>query len=374
MTDRLSVLLHEEADRLSIPSPSAHHSIARGKRLRRRSRTIGAVSVLAVAAITAVVLMNVLANAPQASDPPIARDPAVAEIPVAYAIGSEVYLGDKVATVPHTVHSLHYTSVGVLVRSNPNDGASDGSGPENLTLVRLDGSTVDLGVVPEGVGPATDPGQSVYALARATNTGFEAVIREATTGEVVKTLALPDLPASYWPVTPLSLSGDTLFAHYESSMAAINVKTGESSVVPDAPGGLIDVAGSFFSTSTMKFAEIRRTDGGLVQVSKSLKAGGSFDLSPDGRYGLLIRDPDYDAGEFEEPTSFEVYGTEIDSFAIIEGSSYQWGWTGSSDLFTVKGTDLTVCQPDTGTCETTPAPAPATKKTDVKLGGRTYES
>ena len=64
------------------------------------------------------------------------------------------------------MHSLHYTSAGVLVRSNPNDGGSDGSGPESLTLVQYDGSTVPLGTIPEGVGPATSPVEPVYVLSR----------------------------------------------------------------------------------------------------------------------------------------------------------------------------------------------------------------
>ena len=87
--------------------------------------------------------------------------------------------------MPGTLHSLHYTSVGVLTRSNPNGGASDGSGPESLTLVSADGTTTDLGTIPEGVGPATDPDEPVYALAEKSGDGFRAVVRDATTGEEV---------------------------------------------------------------------------------------------------------------------------------------------------------------------------------------------
>ena len=104
----------------------------------------------------------------------------------------------------------------MLVRSNPNDGALGRVGPGvRSTLVRYDGSTVDLGTIPEGVGPAPTRSESIYVLAEARRDGFAAVVRDAETGETVQ-----DGPASricrlgYWPVPPLALDGGTLYVGY----------------------------------------------------------------------------------------------------------------------------------------------------------------
>ena len=52
MTERLSALLHEEADRLHVPMPAAGETLAAGRRVRRRRRvTQGLTAVVVVAAI-----------------------------------------------------------------------------------------------------------------------------------------------------------------------------------------------------------------------------------------------------------------------------------------------------------------------------------
>ena len=163
MTERLNQLLHAEADRLDVPPVAADAALSRGRGLRRR-RTFAKVGTAAAALVVVGGIMLVVTNGDD-DDRAVEPATAAANVPV-FGSGSTVYLGDRDRDRSRHHPLFHYTSDGVLVRSNPNDGASDGSGPESLTLVRYDGSTVDLGTIPEGVGPATDPNQPIYVPCR----------------------------------------------------------------------------------------------------------------------------------------------------------------------------------------------------------------
>lgn len=172
MTERLSRLMHAEVDALdNIPAPldDAGHGPSAAQAAQpdrcggRGDRSRGSRLRDLVVGEPAGGHRHRPGDAPQRSRPP------------AYGVGSRVVIGDVVAQVPDSVHSLHYTSVGVLVRSETRTTAPrTAPGPESLTLVHDDGSTVDLGTVPEGVGPATDPEQPYYALAERSGDGFEA--------------------------------------------------------------------------------------------------------------------------------------------------------------------------------------------------------
>lgn len=373
MTERLSQLMHAEVDALDIPLPRAGATLTAGRRLRTRHRVTQAVAgVAAVAVVGSGAALWMGRGHDTAHDPVTTRDAA----PFAYGIGSKIFVGDQVAIVPDTVHSMHYTSAGMLVRSNPNDGASDGSGPEDLTLVRWDGTTKALGTIPEGVGPATDPDQPYYALAEADGDGFVAVVRDAETGDEVERVALPDLPSSYWDMPPLGLSGDTLYVGYKSSTVAVDWHTGDHHVVGGLPGGIPEVYGGHAVILDGDTAEVVDADSGEtlvdVPVAGDPNAGeGGVDLSPDGRFALAWA---VDPTTYEPAATFEVYDVATGSAQEFPGAPYGWGWTADGDLFQVKGDTVTTCDAATADCVDTPAPAQVGTDTQVRLGGRVYES
>ena len=367
MTERLNQLLHAEADQLDIPPVAADAALTRGRGIRRR-RTFAmagaTVAVLAVIGGTALVATGGDEDdrATEPADSPAANVPA-------FAFQSKVYLGDTTATVPDTVHSLHYTAEGVLVRSNPNDGASDGSGPESLTLVRYDGSTVDLGTIPEGVGPATDPEEPVYALAEARDGGFVAVIRDATTGETVSEVPLPDLPPSYWDVPPLALDGDTLYVGYESEAVAVDLATGAHHGVEGMPGGIPDVQGG--RTLAQQGTTVSVLDAATGELVRSFEVGHDAwgTLSPDGRHLAVSA---FDDETFEENLSVYDVGTgELVDLGQLAGAQ-GLGWTAAGDAFAIDRGVLTTCDLGSGDCTKRDVDVPS--DAFVKLGGRVYES
>ena len=369
MTERLNQLLRDEADRLDVPPVPADATLGRGRALRRR-RTAAMVGVTAAAlAVTGGIVVAVSGgDGDRAIEPAPSPTAAAADVP-AFGFGSKVHLGGRTATVPDTVHSLHYTSEGVLVRSNPNDGGSDGSGPESLTLVRYDGTTTDLGTVPEGVGPATDPTEPVYVLAEERGDGFVAVVRDATTGETTDEVPLPDLPPSYWEVPPLALDGDTLYVGYKSEAVAVDLGAGEHEVVDGMSGGIPEVADGRFLSA--KGTSISVIDAGSGEPVSTIEVGHDAwgTLSPDGRY--------LGVATFNDETfqnDYAVYdvasGDPVDLGPLSRGQDL--GWTAAGSACAVVKGSLTTCDLATGDCSKVEAPVPA--DAFVKLGGRIYES
>lgn len=366
MTERLSQLLHDEATALVPPPPDAARVLEEGQRLHRRRLTTTGLLGLAAAAAVAVAGFAALGVAgDQAREVMPAGAPGR---PAAYGIGSQVVIGDVVATVPDTVHSLHYTADGVLVRSNPHDGASDGSGPESLTLVGWDGATTDLGTIPEGVGPATDPDRGVYVLAESSGDGFVAVVRSAATGDVVQEVPLPDGRPSYWPVPPLGLSGEDLYVGFRDSTSIVDLATGEATTAPGLPGGIPDVAGGHLLWQTASTVSVSdgRSGQTVLDVDVASGAPAAASLSPDGRW-LLVTEAtrgNTDSRLFEVATGKEVA-------VRLSGLT---GWTASGEAFELSDDGVTTCDGTSGECTTDQLPVDWPADAFPRLGGRTYES
>ncbi|UUZ59982.1 hypothetical protein [Nocardioides sp. B-3] len=386
MTERLSALLRADADAPDVP-PVDHAAIpGRGRQARTRRRTTMFLTAAAVPAVVGTGTALALNGSGSPDRDGKATDSIASETPshgiVAYGAGSTVVVDGVTATIPDTLHSLHYTSVGVLTRSNPHDGASDGSGPESLTLVAADGTTTDLGTIPEGVGPATDPDERVYALAEKSGDGFRAVVRDATTGEEVSSVPLPDLPMSYWPVPPLALDGDVVYAGFEQEAYAVNWRTGEMQPATGLGGGILEVRGGLALDHGEEIGEGGALDMVISVVDAATGASalvvpleegeyGSGSLSPDGKYLRFTRDGMSGNGEYSEPDSVHIYDVATRERVTLVGDPYGWGWTSGGFAFSVSGNELTVCDPATGACETEAGPGVGQ---NLRLGGNAYES
>lgn len=363
MTDRLRTLMHDEADHLQVPPVPADAVLAAGRRIRRNRRLVAGSSALAVAVVAGVGTLAVLDRVDRGPEhPPVASYSAAYD--VVYAAGSTVVVDDERATVRGTVHDMVYTSVGALVRSNRHGGISDGSGPETLTLVRPDGSTVALGTIPEGVGPATDPRQPYYALAEKERDGFVAVVRDAESGDEVARVALPDQPRSYWAVPPLTLAGDVLHVGYRSTVWAVDWRTGDAEEVEGQPGGI---------PATSSGRRVVGGDGSPIRVidvatdeevySTPMEGFGDGELSPDGR-SLLVT---FEEGEGSSTLHDVASGRSLE---LPAPEDMGWGWTGSGRAVTIGPDGLTVCGVDG--CEEKSLAAGTSG--DVKPGGERYES
>ena len=362
--------LHTHADRLGVPSTPTAAVLDQGRQLRRRRRVVaGAGAIAAGVALGGALLLTL----PTARDQ-TAPDPASTPDDVAvFAVGSHVYVGATSVEVPGTAHSLHYTSEGVLVRSNDRGGTSDGSGPEHLTLVGGDGRAHDLGEVPEGHGPATDPTLPYYALAEQRGGELYAVVRDVATGEEVRKLPLPDLDRGAWDVPPLALSGDVIYADFADETYAVDWRSG--SEVDTVVGSSNVRAGLAVSgagrRSTVLDARTGRT---LLSATRPRGSYGWFDLSPDGSYAMLFVEETADGSEITET---DVYDVATGAHVTLAGAPWELGWTRDGHVYRVDDDVVTTCSPVTGECSyeivtiarvPEPAPVERTETTCNKRG------
>lgn len=376
MTEHLSALLRDEAAALDVPPVDRATILARGQRdrARRRSRSLlAAAAVLAViggGAALAVDRGSAGEKVRSATDP--AAHPALSPSLVSYGSDSRVVLNGRASEVPGTLHSLSYTSVGVLARSNDHDGASDGSGPERLTLIAEDGTTIDLGRVPEGVGPATDPDEPVYALAEKSGAGFSAVLRDALTGEEVSSVPLPVLPMSHWSVPPLALDGDIVYAGFKTQAVAFNWRTGAAQPAAGLGGGIPDVRdGRTVVSAESSFDVVDAATGDpLLVLEHTTSADATGVLSPDGRF--LRYKVESMSGRQQDTGGLEIYDLEGDADPVrLPGAIYEWGWTSGGFPFNASNATAEVCNPVTGSCAVEKFPPVGQ---NVRFGGNVYES
>ena len=348
--DQLQTLLrtdlHAHADHLGVPFVPAAAVLGRGRRLRRRRRALAGSGAVAAALVLGGVLLVSLPSGGGISAPDPASTPGDATV---FAVGSQVYVGGASVEVPGTVHSLHYTSEGVLVRSNAHGGISDGSGPEMLTLVGGDGRSVDLGEVPEGYAPATAPDLRYYALAEERGDGFVAVVRDVTTGDATETIALPDRDPAPWDVPRLSLAGDVLFADFAEGTWAADWHTGievPTAVDPTAGG---DLHAGLYAAAEGERRVVRGAYDGHTFLTVTLPEGafGWLDLSPDGAYAMAFVEELADGSEISETT---VYDVATGHSVVVQGAAWELGWTRDGHVYRVDGDVVTTCSATTGAC------------------------
>ncbi len=343
----LQTLLREDlrahADHLGVPAVPTAAVLGRGRQLRRRRRTVGAVGSVAATLVLGGSLLLSLPSGRHDSAPDPASTPGTAAV---FAVGSHVYVGGTSIDVPGTVHSLHYTSEGVLVRSNDRGGVSADSGPETLTLVGGDGRSVDLGEVPEGWGPATDPDLPYYALAEQRGDRTYAVVRDVATGEVAASVLLPDLEPDAGDVPSLSLAGDVLYVDFADEPYAVDWRT--SSEV----AGVVDagtVRGGLVTSGEGDRRFVRTAIGGSTFLTVRLPEGayGWLDLSPDGTHAMEFLE---ELADSSDVTETRVYDVATGASVTVAGAPWELGWTRDGHLYRVDGNVVTTCSATTGAC------------------------
>ncbi|MFA6298247.1 MAG: hypothetical protein WC642_03720 [Nocardioides sp.] len=361
MTERLSALLHREADGLDVPPPSAGPVLAQGRTLRRRRRlaTLGAAaSVLVVVGGLGAVALG--GDDPSEPTPARSVDGPV-DTGVTFALGATVYYDDatKQATIDDkAVKSLYYTSAGVLVRHG-NNSYSDGGGPQRFSLLRPDGTLSPVSVETEETVHATDPAQPYVAYAQDAGGTVEVVVHDVDTDTEVARVPVPGAAASFLPV---ALSGDHVYLGAEMDDFVIDWRTGEISQ-PRIVQGFPDVAGGRFTTSEPKQIQVRDAKTGAPLLTVPVSGYVYVTLSPDGRYAALDQDAKSD---------IDVYDVDAGSHVTIPGGS-SYGWTVDDELFRLTRTGLDTCAAATGECSSTALDLPG-RVGEAQLGGRTYES
>lgn len=383
MTERLTHLMHAEADLLDVPPAPALAILARGRAARRRRRwTSGLAAAVVVALVgvgTAAILDSTRDDGSQVADRPTA---SAYQRYGAFAVGDRVHVGGTgtSATLPAGVQSLHYTSAGVVARTNDSAAGSSGAGRQHLTLVRPDGTVQELGIVLRDTVPGSDPSQPYLAWSEGTDSGsYEVVVLDVATGQEMARVSMPgDAGRSGWATPPVALSGDVVYAGLKSSTLAVDWRTGEIDEVQlddglELGGGIPQVAGGRamlgYGESSAVFD--LRTGAPLLRVE--FEEYGWLQLSPDGRYAKAV-DEMADAEGDDPGAGFDVHDLAAGSVVRIPGRFYEYGWSPDGHLVKVDEDSVVSCDARTGACEELPARLELGDDVSVRLGGLSYES
>ena len=373
MTDRLSALLHEEAQHLTVPPADAAEVLARGRGLRRRRRLAQGLTTVAVVAVVGVGAAFAFGGSPDraADDRTTVADdgdkPVVPEqqMPPAFAAGNTLYLdgGATPVQMDEVVQQIYYTSAGLLVRTNK-DGASDGGAPFHFVLVTPDGTARKLGLTLGEITPGVDPTQPLVAYAEMDGDTEQVVVHDLTTDEDVARFDVPgQMTWGGWDAAPVALSGDLVFVGNDEPVA-VNWRTGEVTKTGALPDGMPVVNGGRTVLSDRKSAEVVDLATGATLLTIT-DPNAWVTLSPDGRYAKAASDP-----------GVEIYDVQSGAHVSLPGNGFDYGWTADGRLFSVSGESLKVCSPTTGDCSEQPLPGGLSFGKDefLRYAGSIYES
>ena len=379
MTERLSTLLHDEAETLDVPPAPTTEILGAGRRLRRRrTRSVwgaGAAFALVVAGAGGAVALH------DAEAPDVTPATTTPTGPFAWALDDTVYLGPDATSVlmPEVAQTLYYTSAGILVRTNK-DGTSDGGAPFHFELVTPDGTATRLGVTLGAVVPSTDPTEPYLAWATMSGDRIQVVVHDVATDQDVATV---DVPGTFtwggWSAPPVSLAGDKVFVTLDDATAVVDWRTGTtttSSVLsggefPEVSGGrTVRIHGRGSGQAT---ADIVDAASGADLLDIAISRFDQVTLSPDGRFAMVASDGPVQPRSQAAGASVQVYDVDAGTHVAVAVSAYDVGWTPQDDLFSVRGDRLSLCSATTGTCRSSSVPNVAGNGM-VRYTGRVYES
>ncbi len=378
MTDRLSALLHEEADLLDVPMPAATETIRAGRRIRRRrtvTRTVAVVAAVACIGTGAAVLVD---GPRDADDPATDVSPSAegqflpADVGAVFATGDTVYLqaGTVSARMDEVAQTLYYTSAGLLVRTNK-DGASDGGAPFHFALVTSDGTVDRLSLTLGEVVPSTDPRQPYLAYADTASGDVQVVVVDVTTGAEAARVDVPGVADwGGWEAPPVALDGEDVFVSSQSATQVVNWRTGEVTTSDVVPGGYPDVHGGRAIVRDRKDVRIVNARTGATILTVPTEGGYTMvRLSPDGRLATVASDP------MPDTPGVDLYTVDTGEHVRVEdGDPYSSGWTALSQYYSVTQDGVVTCLSGGPLCHTQPMPDGLRLEGLVRLGGVVYES
>lgn len=364
MTDRLSQLLHQEATHIPTPAvPDPARLAIDGRRLRRRRQVTNGLAAAAAAAVVAVGSAAVWQGVTDERSPDVA-----AEIPrdaVVYGWEDQVHIDDLTVSVPGSVTDVDLTAQGALVTSQV---------PDRLTLVRTDGTSVDLGSPPDPSQVVTDPDSEVFVYTEMRAGELVLVVRALESGDVVQ-----ELPVDGQGGRPgLSFDGGTVYLSYgKDGIVALDLASGDRSRLHLTTSGLPAIQdGRAVLSDVSTSSDYRVVDIASGETLLTFPGQGLIDssLSPDTRWIIAVRDT-IGSGlvplDEESPPEVTVYDITSGEQVVLDevDSGAGWAWTLAGELFRIDGDEVVRCNPASGSCARTPAPASVPKYGNPALPG-----
>ena len=368
MTERLSVLLREEAEALEVPPAATAAILARGRGLRRRRRWT---RITAAATVAAVVVVGGATGAHRLRaddriDPAHAAEDFASQ--GAFAVGRDLYVGDQKIRWPEAVKALYYTSAGVVVRSG--DSSHTNEGPSHYELVTPTGgrSTIDVHMGNRIAG--FEPDSTRFAYATQDDGQLEVVVHDAVSDrELARITVLDHTVDSGWEAPPVSIDGDLVWVrNFPVGWTEVNWRTGELHVVPDT-SDTFELQNGRYAVQRGNDWVIRAMADQTVVGEVHLQKGWYAFFSPDGSLMRSFPNDVRGVDDDETPSAY-VHDVATDTSVEYPDAGYQLGWTPDGHLLILAGHTVRVCEAMSGACTVRAFDGSG----DVKLGGAPYEA
>jgi hypothetical protein len=365
MTERLSLLLREEAHSIRVPHAPTAAILARGRRQRRHRRwTRGA--AIAVAAMVVVAGSATGAHrfrADDSIDPTRAAEAFASE--GAFAVGRDLYIGDQQLRWPEAIKALYYTSAGVVVRSG--DSEDTGDGISTYTLVSPTGEKSLVHADSSDRIPGFEPDSTNFAYSDQSTGQLVVVVHDVVTDrELARVTVLDHHVETGWDAPPVSIDGDVVWVRTDEGWTQVNWRTGDVRQVPDTED-TYELQNGRYAVQRGNVWEIRSmADRSLVGEVRMLRGWYAF-FSPDGRFMRSF--PNDTRNTDERPDSYvhDVAGGTRFNHA---DAGYDIGWTPDGHLLVLDGQTVRTCDPMSDACTVRAFDGTGS----VKLGGAPYEA
>lgn len=368
MTERLNQLLHDEADRLDIPTVAVGEVLGRGRVLRRRRRA-GSL-VLAAALVVLVGAGGVVAYDQLRNDSsPQLTNAAAYEQHGAWMADGALHVGNHSVEFDEKINAVYYTGAGVVVRTGPT-GDRESPDAGYLSLVRPDGSVSPLTPRFNDVEPGTSPDSPLLAFARPAGSAFEAVVWNVETDTKVAVVPFDgEFTWGGWAAPPVSLSGDHVYASLDAQALAINWRTGATEPLPDSPGSRWEQISADRWADEETGRVVVRTLSGEPLLTVPFEGDWSESaMSPDGRFVVVIRELEDPDQEEAPPTLHDVATGESRD---LPDDDFPLGWTPDGHILQLSGHKILSCTAIDQDCTTV---AEVDDPSSVRLAAAYYGS
>jgi hypothetical protein len=398
MTERLTALLHHEADNEVVPIPDTGGILARARGMRRRRRVGEATAAVVVCSVLAAIgLLGVRPHS--SSDAQERYAAATAEKAYraygAFAVGPTVYIGNHEVNFQDKIKSLYYTSLGVVVRHG-DQASTDAPGPSRYELIRPDGTHTDLDLQLGDRIPGTSPDSPYFTFARpaggearpaSETTAWQLVAVDLRTG---KEVAVKQITGAFtwggWAAPPVATDGERMWALLDAGWVEFDWSTGTTHLVAGTRNDPVYAGGGHYVVQTdaqtanggdASTWEIRSFYDPQMSFPVDLRGRVAW-LSPDGqvvRVDKAMASFGQDGKVLDYPGPSQFIDLATGKSISIPGKRF-YGWTPDGDAFSVdpQQNEITVCNTRTGACEAIHRDIRDGNPGRLKLGGALYES
>jgi hypothetical protein len=366
MTERLSVLLREEAQSIDVPPAATAAILSRGRARRRRRRwTVAAAAGVAVAAVSAATLGGVhQLRTDDTIDPARAAEEFAAR--GAFAVGHELHIGTQTVHFDDSIRAIYYTSAGVVVRSGSTDDTNDGV--STYTLVSPTGERSSIHAASSNRIPGFEPDGTAFAYASQDDGRLEVVVHDVVTDRELARVTVLDHPVETgWDAPPVSIDGDVVWVRTGPGWTAVDWRTGEVRAVPGTED-TYELQNGRYAVQHGSVWEIRAmADRSLVGEVRMLTGWYAL-FSPDGT--LMRSFPNNVRNDDQTPDAW-VHDISGGVRVKLPDAGFDLGWTPDGHLMVLDGDTVRICEPMSQSCTVEPFDGDASA---VKLGGAPYES